>query len=168
MRNLLCMGLVILGMTSCFQKDEPAKPASEPYGYILLNGERVCEIHHVSCLRENEQEDWIFYTDASESKSFRAAEVKSWRCRCGKGDHIGYHLSFVSVDVPGRASCSMDLFRDTGNDYSSQKKTLLSAHLDDYRIGEDFSSLDFDFSLSLSTNSGTDIRIVYSGPVEYN
>lgn len=128
-----------------------------PRNDLLFPKRRAGEIHHISCSRENEQEDWIFYTDASESKPFCAAEVKSWRCRRGKGDHIGYHLSFVSVDVPGQASCSMDLFRDTGNDYLSQKKTLLSAHLDDYRIGEDFSSLDFDFSLSLSTNAGTDL-----------
>ena len=131
-------------------------------GEITVDLKPVCDLVSVKGKDVDGEQYWEF-SDGNDI----VVRVKSWRCRCVTLDHIGYHVSHVRLCIPGY-DMDIPLERTVGDDYISGNKSVAGAHLNKYLISENGTWLDFDLSITLYRETGGDIRIVYSGPVQSN
>ena len=128
-------------------------------GEVTVDKKPVCNLANVKG-KDAEGEQYWDFSDGQDV----VVRVKSWRCRCVTLDHIGYHVSYVHLGIPGY-DMGIPLERTVGDDYISGNKSVAGAHLNKYQISENGTWLDFDLSITLYQETGGDIRIVYTGPV---
>lgn len=140
----------------------PAGSLGAAPGYVSVALDPVCTLTSATggdCADELQR--WEF-----RSEEDVRVRMTSWRCREDSRHHIGYHLTLVELDVPGLGELHIPLTRTEGDDYISGNKGVAGAHLNDYRITDGGTHLDFDLSVDMYLESAGDIHIVFSGPVQ--